>query len=208
MGYLSILNQHEVGGNGIMESNIAVILFNEAGKAEMAYEGLEAMEEDGKLVIDDAVIASRGPEGVPTVLPTEQTGTFTEATPQPGTNELGATHVKVTQTHSQTRKRVTAGGGVGLLAGVLLGGPIVGLVAGVSLGALSENMREKGLDDKAVHDVADHLKPDTSALFLMAHDVQQEAILERVSLFKAELVTTTLPEEKAEALRKALEEEA
>ena len=191
-----------------MDRNIVVILFDEAGKAGLAYEGFEDLEKEGKIVIDDAVIASRAPLGEPTLLPTEQIGTFTEATPQPGTDALGETHVKITQTHSETRKRVAAGGGVGLLAGVLLGGPIAGLVVGVSLGALSEHMRDKGLDDKSVHDIADHLQPDTSALFLLAHDADQQAVLERASLFNAKLISTTLPEERAEALREVLAKEA
>ena len=191
-----------------MDSNIVVILYDEAGKAKLAYKGFDSLEKDGKIVIEDAVIASRDPLGEPMLLPTEQTGTFTEATPQPGTDALDETHVKITQTHSETRKRVAAGGGVGLLAGVLLGGPIVGLVAGASIGAIAEHMRDKGLDDKSVHDIADHLQPDTSALFLLAHDADPEVILERVSLFHATLVTTTLPEEKAEALREALSKEA
>jgi uncharacterized membrane protein len=191
-----------------MDSNIVVILFDEAGKADLAYEGFENLEKDGKIVIDDAVIASRDPLGEPMLLPTEQTGTFTEASPQPGTDALDETQVKIKQTHSETRKRVTLGGGAGLLVGVLLGGPIIGLVAGVSLGALSEHMRDKGLDDKSVHDIADHLQPGTSALFLLAHNADPDAILERASLFEAKLVTTTLPEEKAEALREALAKEA
>jgi uncharacterized membrane protein len=191
-----------------MESNIVVILFDEPGKAELAYEGLEKLENEGKIAIDDAVIASREPEGERTLLPSEQTGTFTSATPQPGTEDLGATQVKITQTHSEKRKRVAAGGGVGLLAGVLLGGPIGGLVVGASLGALSEHMRDKGLDEESVHEIADHRQADTSALFLLAHDADQDAVLEHVSLYKAKLVKTTLPDDKAEALREALAKEA
>ncbi len=191
-----------------MEGNIVVILFDEPDKAALAYEGLEGLEKDGKIVIEDAVIASREPFGESTLLPSEQTGTFTEATPQPGTDELGETHVKITQTHSQTRKRVAAGGSVGLLAGVLLGGPIGGLVVGASLGAVSEHMRDKGLDEDSVNEVAAHLQPGTSALFLLVHDADQDAVLERISLFKAKLLTTTLPEDKAQELRAALAEEA
>lgn len=191
-----------------MESNIVVILFDEAGKAELAYEGFSKLEEEGKIKIDDAVIAYRDPRGEATLLPSEQTATFSEATPQLGTEFAGETQVKIKQTHSQTRKRVAAGGGIGLLAGVLLGGPIGGLVIGASLGAVSEHMRDKGLDDKSVHAIADHLQPDTSALFLLAHDADQEAVLKDVAPFKAKLIKTTLPEEKAAALREALSKES
>ena len=191
-----------------MDSNIIVILFDGAGKAAVAYEGLEELEQEGKVVIEDAVIASRDPLGEPTILPTEQTGTFTEAAPQPGTDALGETHVKITQTHSETRKRVAVGGGVGLLAGVLLGGPIGGLVAGATIGAISEHMRDKGLDEETIHEIADHLQPDTSALFILGHADDPEAVLAAASLFKAKLVTTILPEEKAKLVREALEKEA
>ena len=58
-----------------MESNIAVILFDEAGKAELAYEGFSKLEAEGKIKIDDAIIAYRDPRDEATLLPSEQTAT-------------------------------------------------------------------------------------------------------------------------------------
>ncbi len=192
-----------------MDSKIVVILFDEPGKAEMAYKGFEKLENEGKIAIDDAVIASRELEGGHTLQPTGQAGAFTTTAAEPGTGKLSATEVKIMKTHSETGKRVAAGGGAGLLTGVLLGGPIGGLVVvGVTLGGLSDHMRDKGLDEKSIHEISDHLKPGTSALFVLAHDADQDAILEAASVFKAKLVSTTLPEDKAEALREALDKEA
>jgi len=115
--------------------------------------------------------------------------------------------VEIEQTHSETGKRALGGSGIGLLAGLLLGGPILGLAGGAAIGAIAGKMKDYGIDDDFIKEISQGLKANSSALFLMVKEANAEEVLEKLKPFKATVLTTTLSEGQEEKVRKALEKE-
>jgi uncharacterized membrane protein len=162
-----------------MESKIIVLGFEGQLTAEAILKDIVKMQEDGLIELEDAVVASRG----------------------------SGTHVEIKQTHSETPKFALRGSGVGVLAGLLLGGPVLGLAGGAAIGAIAGSLKDYGVDDGFIREVSDGLLPKTSALFLMAKAENSEQILERLKPIKAKVLSTTLPEEQEQKLREALAKE-
>jgi uncharacterized membrane protein len=140
------------------------------------------LQQEGLLSIEDAVVASRG---------------------------VGS-DVNIKQTKSEVGKFTLRGGGIGLLAGILLGGPIGGVIAGTAVGAMAGKMKDAGIDDDVIQSVSDGLAPESSMLFLMVEEVDPEN-LEKVEAalrpFKANLLNTTLSDEKQKKLQEILDKE-
>lgn len=163
-----------------MASNLVVLAFDGAQAADTMYSAIKKMEDDGSLKISDAVIARRGPH---------------------------ATNVDIEQTQSRTRKYAGRGGAIGLVAGFLLGGPLGAMAAGATIGAIAGSMENYGTDSNFVREVSEALKPDSSALFLLIDEADADAVLVYLRPFKARVLTTTLPPEMEDTLRKALDRE-
>ncbi len=162
-----------------MEGQIVVLGFEGQLTAEAILEDIVKMQDDGLIVLEDVVVASRG----------------------------SGNRVEIKQTHSETGKIALRGGGVGLLAGLLLGGPLVGAVGGAGIGAIAGSLKDYGISDGFIREVSDTLDPKTSALFLMAKAENADMVLERLKPIKAKVLSTTLSEEQAQRLREVLARE-
>lgn len=162
-----------------MGGNLIVLAFDGRHEAEGLLGDLEKLQEAGQITIEDAVVASRG-EGA---------------------------EIHIEQTHSKTGKTAVKGTGIGLLAGLLLGGPIIGLAGGAAIGAIVGKMKDYGVDDKFIEEVSRGLKANSSALFLLVKDADAEQIEKLLKPVKATVLSTTLSEEQEEKLKKALEKE-
>jgi uncharacterized membrane protein len=160
-------------------STVVVLGFREQTGAEEMLGILGKMQQDGLIELEDAVVASRGNEP----------------------------NVKIKQTQHETGKFALRGTGIGFLAGLLLGGPIVGLAGGAAIGAITGRLKDQGIDDKFVREVSEWVKPNTSALFLLVKEAKAEEIYEQLKSFRAQVLTTTLPEEAERRLRRTLAEE-
>jgi uncharacterized membrane protein len=105
---------------------------------------------------------------------------------------------------------VALGGGfVGSLVGLILINPVValfGLVAGSGLGAVIGSLKEIGIDEKFMKDLGAHLKPGTSALFIVARRAKPEAILNEIGKFGGKVLQTPLKHDNEDKLREALDE--
>jgi uncharacterized membrane protein len=161
------------------ENNVIVLGFEGEFTAGGMLEALEDMQEKGILVIEDAVIASRG----------------------------ASKDVKIEQTQSVTGKYTLRGSGVGLVAGLLLGGPIGGLIGGAAVGAIAGALKDVGIDDKFVNNATQALGPDSSALFLMGRATDPERFVEEIKPYKATVASTTLSPEQEKNLKALLAEE-
>jgi uncharacterized membrane protein len=160
-------------------SEIVVLGFKDQLAAEEMLDILGKMQEDGLIELEDAVVASRGNEP----------------------------DVKIKQTHSEAGKFALRGTGIGLLAGLLLGGPILGLAGGAAVGAITGKLKDQGIDDTFIREVSKWVKPNTSALFLLVKEAKAQEVHEQLKPFKAQVLTTTLPEEAEQRLRQTLAEE-
>ena len=164
-----------------MAPNLHVLMFEDQDGAENFLENVTNWEEQGLFTVVDAVTAKRGP----------------------GSN------VEVEQTNRPGRKLAGPGAGIGLIAGILLGGPIGGLAAGAAIGGITGSMRKNGIDSKLVDQVNDGLAPNTSALFLMTQDGQDnlDQVLDELRPHKARLASSTLAPEQEALIRAALARE-
>lgn len=158
-------------------SNLFVLGFENRFGAQGMWEEIKTMQEEGLITLDDAVIAERG----------------------------AGSDVQVKQTRSVTGKTAAKGTGIGFIAGMLLGGPILGAAAGAAVGAISGSMKDIGIDDKFVNATIAWLKPDSSLLFLLVKEAQREEVLKRLSEYDATVLSTTVSEEQEKALVKLLE---
>ena len=151
-----------------MTSTIIVLGFDHQHGAEGMLEHLDQIQQEGLIILEDAVITSRG---------------------------VGD-KVDIKQANPQTGKTSLKGSGVGLLAGLLLGGPILGAAAGAGIGAIVGSVRYFGLDDHFVKEISESLKPESSALFLLVKEAKTEELQGRFSNYEARVITTTLSPEK------------
>jgi uncharacterized membrane protein len=162
-----------------MANNIVVLGFKNQYGAEAMLEDIQKWQEEGLIELEDAVIASSGPGG----------------------------DIQIEQTHKQGGRFALRGGGAGLLAGLLLGGPILGLVGGMAAGGIAGALKDYGLDDTFVKEVSQWVQPETSALFLLVKEAKADEVLERLRSYGAVVLTTTLAPEQEKRLRQALAEE-
>ncbi len=103
---------------------------------------------------------------------------------------------------------VLSGGVLGSLLGVLLMNPVfavLGLAAGMVVGGISGAMSHVGIDEDFMKDLADHLKPGTSALCILVRD-HFEKVFEDVKFFKGKVLHTPLLHTDEAKLKAALEE--
>ena len=104
---------------------------------------------------------------------------------------------------------VALGGGfVGCLVGLMVINPAVallGLVVGAGLGAAIGALKEVGVDEKFMEELGSHLKPGTSALFIVAKKAKPEAIVEELKRFGGKVLQTSLKHDDEDKLRAALE---
>ena len=87
------------------------------------------------------------------------------------------------------------GGFLGTLVGVILLNPVfavLGLAAGTALGAATCSLNDIGVDDKFVQDLAEHLKPGTSALFALVKGAGADKVVERINESGGKVFQTSL----------------
>jgi uncharacterized membrane protein len=162
-----------------MANNVVVLGFDHQYGAEGMLKTVLKWQDEGLIELEDAVIASSGPGG----------------------------EVQIEQTHKHGGRFALRGGGAGLLAGLLLGGPILGLVGGAAAGGIAGALQDYGLDDSFVKEVSQWVQPVTSALFLLVKEAKAGELLEKLRPDVATVLTTTLAPEQEERLRQALAEE-
>ena len=112
--------------------------------------------------------------------------------------------------HSQhfTVPGLVTGGFVGTLVGLMLFNPVLalfGMVTGAGLGAVVGALKEVGIDDDFMKNIATHLKPGTSALFILAKKAGPEKIVGELKRYDGKLLQTTLSHQDETRLRAALD---
>jgi uncharacterized membrane protein len=181
-------------------STLAVLTFEGQDTAEALYEQIEKMAKDKLLVLEDAVIIERAPTyDAPSAADSTVAQMHT-----PPISKSKEQQLTVKQTRGKKGKYAAIGGGIGLLAGALLGGPIGLLAVGAaSLGAIAGAMKDFGIDDASITAIKQRLQPNTSALLLLGHANDREALLAKLREYDAKVVMTSLdPEVERELVAK------
>jgi uncharacterized membrane protein len=105
---------------------------------------------------------------------------------------------------------LTAAGAVGgafwgMLIGMIFLNPLVGAAVGAGAGAMSGKLRDIGISDNFMKELAETLRNDTSALFVLVRKVTPDKVLEKLKGFKGKVLKTSLAKDKEEELRQVLE---
>ena len=161
-----------------LDGNVTVLGFGTVEGAEIMLENVNTWEEKGLVKVLDACVVTRGP----------------------------GSEVQIKQTRKFAGKYSLGGGGIGFLAGMLIGGPVGGLIVGATVGAISGAMKDYGIEDKFIRQVADGLAPNSSALFLMTTEGKPE-LMDELEAHQAVVMSTTVAPDVERRLRDALSPE-
>jgi uncharacterized membrane protein len=117
---------------------------------------------------------------------------------------------KVRFQHSeQMSVPVALGGGfVGMLAGLILINPVlaaIGGITGAALGAGLGALKDVGISEDFMENLAQNLKPGSSALFVATRQGTPEIIIEALKSYKGKILQTSLSHRDENKLRTALQ---
>ena len=154
-----------------MPEEILSIVLDKPTRAAEILLTLSHLQGEGKIQMHDAVIVAKDAEGRARIVET------VDVTPAKG---------------------ALAGSWWGLLAGLLVGGPlgIAGVLGGAAAGALYGKLVDRGLEDDWVRSMAEWIEPDSSALLLLVESGVSPAVIDELKRFggTGQVAYTTLPE--------------
>jgi uncharacterized membrane protein len=113
--------------------------------------------------------------------------------------------VKLHQAVNLTAAGAVGGAFWGMLIGMIFLNPLVGAAVGAGAGAMSGKLRDIGISDNFMKELAETLRNDTSALFVLVRKVTPDKVLEELKGFKGKVLKTSLTKDKEEELRQVLE---
>jgi uncharacterized membrane protein len=188
-------------------SNLAVLIFEGQDTAQVLYEQIEQMQKEKLVSVEDAIILEYESGGTQIHVGTSDAGASQFAS-TPVSTESGS-KVTVKQTRGKKGKYAAIGGGIGLLAGAIFGGPIgLATIGAAGVGAIVGALRDFGIDDKSVQAVKQRLRPNTSALLVLGHANDRDAFLAKLREYDAQVVMTSLDPEVERELVAKLESKA
>ena len=165
-------------------SELIVVAFDDPNKADEVLTELRKLQREYLIDLEDAVVAVRRPDGSIQL--------------RQSVNLVGVT---------------AASGGLwgalwGTLVGILFLNPLVGFalgtLVGASTGALAGALTDYGIPDDFVRELAQTLKPDSSAIFILERKMQPEKVLADLAQFKGRVLRTSLSPEQEARLQAAL----
>jgi len=165
-------------------AELIVIGFDDKSEADRVLAELHRLQREYLIDLEDAVIAIRHPDG--------------------------KVHLK--QSMSLVGPAAATGGISGMLWGTLVGilflNPLAGLavggVLGLGTGALSGSLVDYGINDNFMRELAETLKPGSSALFILVRKAQPEKVLAALGDVHGHILRTSLSAEQEEKLASAL----
>jgi uncharacterized membrane protein len=158
---------------------LVVIAFGDELSGFSMRELLCEMEEDSLLEIGDAVVATRNGRG----------------------------QVRLHQSLPLVPLGTAIGSFAGLLLGVMVLNPLFGAVTGAAAGAAASGLRDAGIEDAFMKEIAAALKPGTSALFVFVRKTNPDEIIKRLERFAGQcsILQTTMSPENEARLRQRLD---
>jgi uncharacterized membrane protein len=114
--------------------------------------------------------------------------------------------VKLHQAVNLTAAGAVGGAFWGMLIGMIFLNPLLGAAVGAGAGALSGKLRDIGISDNFMKELAETFKPGSSALFVLFRKVTPDKVLDQLEGFQGKILKTSLTADKEEELRKVLEQ--
>ncbi|HWQ92012.1 MAG TPA: DUF1269 domain-containing protein [Clostridia bacterium] len=161
-------------------STLVVVGYDDPFKAEEIRMKLQKMQAAYLIDLEDAVVAVKSAKG----------------------------KIKLHQPINMTAVGATSGGFWGALIGMLFLVPMVGMAVGAAMGAVTGALHDVGINDKFVKDLADTMKPNTSALFVLVRKATPDRVLEELKGTGGKILQTSLSHEEIDRLQNTLAEAA
>lgn len=164
----------------IME--LIMIVFNDEDSAEKALKELNEAKKEGLIEILNAATLK--------------------------SNEKGKIHYKELADLKHRKKGRLLGGSAGILLAIV-GGPaglLVSTVAGAAVGGGLSRLKDKGVPNDTLKEMAGKLEPNSSALIALVEHVWVDKVIEEVAEYTKEVVKEELEQEVSEALLEESEE--
>jgi uncharacterized membrane protein len=158
-------------------SDLIAIVYPTEAKAEEVRLKLFELQKEYLIKLGDAVIATKTDSG----------------------------KVKLNQLVNTTAAGAVSGSFWGLLIGVIFLNPLLGVMAGAASGAIGGALRDVGINDPFMKDLAANLQPGNAALFVLVQEMTADKVLKEISVFGGVVLKTSLDETKEQVLRDALE---
>src|SRR6185312_8615361 len=160
-------------------ATLVAIGYPDQGTAEQARETVQQLESELIIQVDQVAAISRDMEG--------------------------KYHVQTTHGGASAGGGAAWGGFWGLLFGILFFIPFAGLALGAGMGALFGHLGSKGIDKAFQEQVREHLKPGTSALFMVIEQVTPDKAIAALQQYGGTVIKTSLSDEDTQRLQEALE---
>jgi uncharacterized membrane protein len=169
-------------------SELVVLGFENEQEADRVLTELRRLQKEYLIDLEDAVVAIRQPDG----------------------------KVQLKQSVNLAGIGAASGGASGAFWGTLLGllfmaplaGFVLGGLTGAGAGALSGSMIDYGVDDNFAKSVAESLKPDSSALFVLVRKAQPDKVLAELSRFRGKVLRSSLSPQQEARLQAALSDKS
>ncbi|MEG1609822.1 MAG: DUF1269 domain-containing protein [Bilophila sp.] len=107
--------------------------------------------------------------------------------------------------HTLAKDGAFIGGVWGALVGLLFLNPLMGIVAGAGIGAATGELGNIGIGSDFQNRLAQHLKPNTSALFIPVQNASADLLEKRLQSSGGHVLKTRLLPEDEKAMEAALE---
>jgi len=159
-----------------MAATLVVIEYDDPFKAEEMRLKLRKMQKEYLLDLEDAVVAVKDEKG----------------------------KIKLHQMINLTGLGAVSGGFWGSLIGLIFLNPLLGMAMGAAAGAVSGALRDVGIDDKFMKDLAAGLPAGGSALFVLVRNATPDRVLDEVKGMGGKILKTSLAHENEAKLQEAL----
>ncbi len=160
-------------------SELIVIGYDDPHKAEEVRLKLIKMQKEYLLDLEDAVVAIKKDDG----------------------------KIKLNQAVNLTKAGAMSGGFWGLLIGTIFLSPLLGVAVGAGAGAISGALSDVGINDNFMKELAETLKPGSSALFVLVRKATPDKVLEEIKGIGGKIIKTSLTHDNEEKLQTALDGE-
>ena len=159
-------------------STLIAVGYDTPFKAEEVRMKLQKMQQAYLIDLEDAVVAVKNAKG----------------------------KVKLEQPINLTALGAASGGFWGALIGLIFLAPLFGMAIGAMAGAVSGALRDVGINDKFIKDLADTLKPNTSALFVLVRKATPDRVLDELKGTGGKIIQSSLSHEEVDRLQGVLAE--
>jgi uncharacterized membrane protein len=159
-------------------STLIAVGYDNPFKAEEVRIKLQKMQQAYLIDLEDAVVAIKNAKG----------------------------KVKLDQPINLTALGAASGGFWGALIGLIFLAPFAGFAVGALAGGISGALRDVGINDQFMKDLADTMQPNTSALFVLVRKSQPDRVLDELKGTGGRILQSSLSHEEVDRLQGVLAE--